>query len=96
MFCIFLKNTKRCTYTVNIYLNRYLDITDLPEKFENRLNELYTVKDKWSLSELASYLRDYNIINVEERLQKYCKQISEINLFDSKRNIIQYTLKIKL
>ena len=96
MFCILLKNTKRCINTVNKYINRYLDITTLPEKFEHRLNELYRVKDKWSYNELLNYLRDYNIFNLEEKLQKYCKQLSEINQFDNKKNIILYALKIKL
>lgn len=79
-----------------IYYFRLLDATTLPEKFEIRLNELFKYKEKWTFKEMNYFFNDLNIVNLEEKLGKFCKVISENNPFDNKKPVISYYQKYKL
>ena len=89
-------------YTVNLLGSQKepiimsVDQNGLSEKFEIRLSELFLIKDRWQTSELIHFFPiEYNF-NKEEKIQKYCKIISEINPFDSKKTVYYYMLKNKI
>jgi len=77
-------------------ISRYVDITNYSENLRERLNELYKIKDKWTLNELKIFLRDLNINNVEEKLTNFTRLVVEANPFDSKNKINSFYLKYKL
>lgn len=73
---------------------KFIDETDLSETFEERLNELFKIKEKWTLNELSAFLNfdaSYN-----EKIPRYCKQFSEANPFDKTRQVVYYRLKFSL
>ena len=85
----FLGNQKECVI-INV------DTKSLSEKFEVRLSELFQIKEKWPISELKNFLQiEYNF-NKDEKLQKYCKVITDANPFDTKKSISYYMLKNKI
>ena len=85
----FLGNQKEC-----IIIN--VDTKSLSEKFEVRLSELFQIKEKWPTNELKNFLQiEYNF-NKDEKLQKYCKVITDVNPFETKKNISYYMLKNKI
>jgi hypothetical protein len=73
-----------------------LEISDLPETYRERLNELFKIKEKWTFREFKIFFEDLNISNLEEKLGSCLRIISEPNPFDSKRQINFYYQKYKL
>ena len=73
-----------------------MDLTDLTEKLRERINELYKIKEKWTLRELKVFLGDLNVNNLEEKLASYLRVFPEPNPFDRTKTLTYYTLKYKL
>lgn len=61
------------------------------EVFEDRLSDLFRLKDRWTFNEIESYL--YPEPNLKEKLLKYCKQIQEKCPFNPSKEITQLKLK---
>ncbi len=68
----------------------------MKEKLKDRLNELYKIKEKWTLSELKVFLADLNIANIEEKTSSLLRIIPEQNPFDKTKILNYYHLKYKL
>ena len=77
-------------------LIRFVDISQLADDFDNRLTDLFKLKEKWTLNELKHYLDDLKIVNLEEKLTKHYRVITENNPFDTKRVVNYYAQKYKL
>jgi hypothetical protein len=61
-----------------------------------RINELYKIKEKWTLSELKAFFSDLNISNIEEKLGTFLRVVPEQNPFVKNKQINYYYLKYKL
>ena len=75
-------------------LIKWIDISQLSEKFEERINELYLMKFTWSMKELELFLKDLEIGNLHDRILRLTRPVQEDNIFDkSKKNSALYLKK---
>ena len=58
---------------------RFLPVNRLSYILEERLHNLFEVKDKWSERELRTYLSDVSQIGIPQMLLKYTKKVIEGN-----------------
>jgi len=68
----------------------------MPEKYEARLKELFDKKEKWTINELRPFFTEFQFSNLEEKLTKFCKLISEPNPFNSSKTSNFYYLKMPI
>lgn len=74
-------------FTMKTYrdpLIKIIDITTLSETFKIRLQELFEIKDKWTLNEIKAFFVDLKLTNIELNLLSYCRSHTENNVFDPK------------
>ena len=75
-------------------LIKWIDISQLSEKFEERINELYLMKSTWSMKELELFLKDLEIGNLHDRIMRLTRPFQEDNIFDkNKKNSMLYLKK---
>ena len=63
-------------------LIKWIDVSQLAEKFEERINELYMIKTTWSMKELELFLKDLEIGNLHDRILRLTRPVQEDNIFD--------------
>ena len=74
-------------------LIKWIDVSQLAEKFEERINELYMIKATWSMKELELFLKDLEIGNLHDRILRLTRPVQEDNIFD--KNIKNSMLYLK-
>jgi len=75
-------------------LIKWIDVSQLSEKFEERINELYLIKFTWSMKELELFLQDLEIGNLHDRILRLTRPVQEDNIFDkTKKNSMLYLKK---
>jgi hypothetical protein len=74
-------------------LIKWIDVSQLAEKFEERINELYLIKATWSMKELELFLKDLEIGNLNDRILRLTRPVQEDNIFD--KNIKNSMLYLK-
>ena len=74
-------------------LIKWIDISQLNEKFEDRINELYSIKFTWNLKELVQFLDDLEIPNLQDRILRLTRPLQEDNIFDKSKKISSLYLK---
>lgn len=74
-------------------LIKWIDISQLNEKFEDRINELYSIKFTWNLKELVHFLDDLEIPNLQDRILRLTRPLQEDNIFDKSKKISTLYLK---
>ena len=74
-------------------LIKWIDVSQLAEKFEERINELYMIKTTWSMKELELFLKDLEIGNLHDRILRLTRPVQEDNIFD--KNIKNSMLYLK-
>ena len=75
-------------------LIKWIDVSQLAEKFEERINELYSMKSTWSMKELELFLQDLEIGNLHDRILRLTRPVQEDNIFDkTKKNSMLYRKK---
>ena len=75
-------------------LIKWIDVSQLAEKFEERINELYLIKNTWSMKELELFLKDLEMGNLHDRILRLTRPVQEENIFDkSKQNSMLYLKK---
>ena len=74
-------------------LIKWIDVSDLNEKFEERINELYSIKFTWNLKEIILFLEDLEIGNLQDRIMRLTRPVQEDNIFDKTKKISVLYLK---
>ena len=74
-------------------LIKWIDVSILNEKFEERINELYSIKFTWSMKELTLFLEDLEIGNLHDRILRLTRPVQEDNIFDKTKKISALYLK---
>ena len=75
-------------------LIKWIDVSQLAEKFEERINELYMIKATWSMKELELFLKDLEIGNLHDRILRLTRPVQEDNIFDkNNKNSMLYLKK---
>ena len=74
-------------------LIKWIDISELNEKFEERINELYAIKNTWNMKELVLFLDDLEINNLQDRILRLTRPLQEDNIFDKTKKISSLYLK---
>ena len=74
-------------------LIKWIEISELNEKFEERINELYSIKFTWNLKELIQFLDDLEIPNLQDRILRLTRPLQEDNIFDKTKKISALYLK---
>ena len=74
-------------------LIKWIDVSELAEKFEERINELYLIKATWSMKELELFLKDLEMGNLHDRILRLTRPVQEENIFD--KNIQNSMLYLK-
>ena len=74
-------------------LIKWIDISELNEKFEERINELYSIKNTWNMKDLVLFLDDLEINNLQERILRLTRPLQEDNIFDKTKKISSLYLK---
>ena len=74
-------------------LIKWIDISQLSEKFEERINELFSIKSTWNMKELTLFLQDLEIANVQDRIMRLTRPVQEDNIFDKTKKISSLYLK---
>ena len=71
-----------------------IEISELSEKFEERINELFLMKFTWSMKELELFLKDLEMGNLHDRILRLTRPVQEENIFDkNKKNSMLYIKK---
>lgn len=87
--CIIYQNK-----SYNEPLIKWIDVSELSEKFEDRISELFGIKNIWTMKEICYFLNDLELPNLQDRILRLTRPIQEDNLFDkTKKNTALY-LKI--
>ena len=68
-------------------LIKWIDKSQLNEKFEERINELYAIKFTWNIKELTLFMEDLEIGNVHDRILRLTRPAQEDNIFDKTKKI---------
>ena len=74
-------------------LIKWIDVSELNEKFEERINELYSIKFTWNMKELDLFLEDLEIGNLHDRILRLTRPVQEDNIFDKTKKISALYLK---
>ena len=74
-------------------LIKWIDISQLSEKFEERISELYLMKFTWNMKELELFLQDLEIGNLHDRIMRLTRPVQEDNIFDKNKKISMLYLK---
>ena len=74
-------------------LIKWIDVSELNEKFEERINELYSIKNTWNMKELVLFLDDLEINNLQDRILRLTRPLQEDNIFDKTKKISSLYLK---
>jgi len=74
-------------------LIKWIEISELNEKFEERINELYSIKSTWNMKELVLFLDDLEIHNLQDRILRLTRPVQEDNIFDKSKKISALYLK---
>ena len=75
-------------------LIKWIEISELSEKFEERINELFLMKFTWSMKELELFLKDLEMGNLHDRILRLTRPVQEENIFDkNKKNPMLYIKK---
>ena len=74
-------------------LIKWIDVSQLNEKFEERINELYSIKNTWNMKELLQFLEDLEIHNLQDRILRLTRPLQEDNIFDKTKKISALYLK---
>ena len=74
-------------------LIKWIDISELNEKFEERINELYSIKNTWNMKELVLFLEDLEISNLHDRILRLTRPVQEDNIFNKTKKISALYLK---
>ena len=74
-------------------LIKWIDNPQLSEKFEDRINELYTIKFTWSMKELELFMKDLEINNLHDRILRLTRPVQEDNIFDKNKKVSMLYLK---
>ena len=75
-------------------LIKWIEISELSEKFEERINELFLMKFTWSMKELELFLKDLEMGNLHDRILRLTRPVQEENIFDkNKKNSMLYIKK---
>jgi hypothetical protein len=69
-----------------------LDNHMIREKLEDKISDLFTIKDKWTYNELLVFIE--NDFNFKDKINKLCKQVSEKNPFNN-QEVVYYKLRLK-
>ena len=75
-------------------LIKWIEVSELSEKFEERINELFLMKFTWSMKELELFLKDLEMGNLHDRILRLTRPVQEENIFDkNKKNSMLYIKK---
>ena len=74
-------------------LIKWINVSQLNEKFEERINELYSIKSTWNIKDLILFLKDLEIGNVQDRIMRLTRPVQEDNIFDKTKKINVLYLK---
>ena len=74
-------------------LIKWIDASQLNEKFEERINELYSIKSTWIMKDLVLFLEDLEIPNLQDRILRLTRPLQEENIFDKTKKISAIYLK---
>ena len=74
-------------------LIKWIEVSELNEKFEERINELYSIKFTWNMKELVLFLDDLEIHNLQDRILRLTRPVQEDNIFDKSKKISALYLK---
>ena len=75
-------------------LIKWIDVSQLNEKFEERINELYSIKNTWNMKDLILFLEDLEIPNLQDRILRLTRPLQEENIFDKTKKISALYLRI--
>ena len=87
--CIIYQNK-----SYNEPLIKWIDISELSEKFEDRITELFGIKNIWTMKEICYFLNDLELPNLQDRILRLTRPIQEDNLFDKTKKNAAIYLKI--
>jgi hypothetical protein len=89
--------TRQCiiymSKSYNEPLIKWIDVSELNEKFEERINELYSIKYTWNMKELVLFLEDLEIGNLHDRILRLTRPVQEDNIFNKTKKISALYLK---
>ena len=74
-------------------LIKWIDKSQLNEKFEERINELYAIKFTWNIKELTLFMEDLEIGNVHDRILRLTRPTQEDNIFHKTKKIAALYLR---
>ena len=72
---------------------KWIDVSQLNEKFEERINELYSIKFTWNMKDLVLFLEDLEIPNLQDRILRLTRPVTEDNIFDKTKKVSALYLK---
>lgn len=74
-------------------LIKWIDVPSLAEKFEDRITELFQIKEKWTSKEMNLFMSDLEISNLHERVSRITQIVSEGNPFNNDKQISYLYMK---
>ncbi|MCQ2816293.1 MAG: sister chromatid cohesion protein DCC1 [archaeon] len=74
-------------------LIKWIDLSSFADNFDERIKQLYQIKEKWTLKELKTFCEDLSLANLVDRINRLTQVVSEENLFNKEKKISYLYLK---
>ena len=75
-------------------LIRWIEISELKDNFDERIKQLFNIKDKWSQKEIEIFMEDLELGNVlNDKIMRITQTVNEKNIFDNNIKFTSFYLK---
>jgi hypothetical protein len=75
-------------------LIKWIEISELKDNFDERIKQLFNIKDKWSQKEIEIFMEDLELGNLlNEKIMRITQTVNEKNIFDNNIKFTSFYLK---
>ena len=75
-------------------LIRWIEISELKDNFDERIKQLFNIKDKWNQKEIEIFMEDLELGNVlNDKIMRITQTVNEKNIFDNNIKFTSFYLK---